>query len=246
MSAPIKESVMYVDIDTILDTRFACILKHYGVKVAADVIDHKYHDRWVDKFHGIDYVEFQNHYKNRDKSILPNAMRTPVVGMLNEFVVGTLSNSHNSPFTLIPRIVLNVYPYELTIADMSILQCTLLALVNDACEVDVMRMGIEDITPTFVNSNFSVLLLYDYDVWLETHSTDTGLKKVTCPDVCMFTPMMFKRYPLSDADRRQIAEMKVSPFETLAKIAEPFIRIMFLPASHFSLPVRPKQEANGA
>jgi hypothetical protein len=100
-------------------------------------------------------------------------------------------------------------------------------------------MSLDQLTPSFINSTFSLMVMYEYDKWLETHSSNSNFKKIGCPDVGLFAPMMFKKYPITDADKRIMSGLDMSPFEYLTKVSAPFIRFVFLPVEHFSLIVKP-------
>lgn len=239
MTTETTDSTLYVEMDTILDTRLSCILENYGPSKAIEVIESGYHDRWVDNFIGIDYQDFQQRYKNRTKTVLRHALMTPICNVIQEFVLGTLKNNHNTPFALYPKICLNIYPYDLNDSEIKVIRDVIVSTTKNRCDVEIVSMSVEQLTPSVINSSYSLMVMYDYDKWLETHSSNGNFKKIGCPDVGLFSPMMFKKYPITDADKRVISGLGMSPFEYITKVSAPFIRFIFLPVEHFSLLVKP-------
>jgi len=232
-------SAIIIELDCLLDTRLTTLLEHYGADVVERVITNGYHKRWVDKFLDIDYQEFQHHYQNRDKRVLKSAIRTPLIRLVQEFVLGTIANSANTPFHNQAKVIVNIYPYELTESEIRTIRNTITTLTKANADVEIISKTPTELTPRYLSTETSLMVMYDIQPWLEAQSENSAFKKQACPDMGLFTPMMFKKYPLSHEDKKIIKSMDTPLFEYLAKSIAPFAKVLFLPVEKFSVCIKP-------
>lgn len=232
-------SAIIIELDCLLDTRLTTLLEYYGADVVERVLAKNYHKRWVDKFLDIDYQEFQNHYQNRDKRVLKSAIRTPLTRLVQEFVLGTIANSTNTPFHNQPKVIVNIYPYELTESEIRVIRDTIITLTKSNADVEIISKSPAELTPRYLSTETSLMVMYDIQLWLEAHSENGNFKKQACPDMGLFTPMMFKKYPISNEDKKIIKSMDAPLFEYLAKSIAPFAKVLFLPVEKFSVCIKP-------
>lgn len=227
-----KTSSIFVELDTLLDTRMATLFKLSPDSVE-NIIKLGYHDRPFDIFPGIDEVKFRDAYSKRDKSILATSVVTPVAQIVKEFVVRTLDNVNNSPFHYQPKVILNIHPYKLDENEINMLIATLRHLTLNLADIEVVDMSYEEISPLYVKLNLSIMILYQYDLWLEAQSVNEAFKKHTAPDVTLIGPRIYFKKPES---RPKADE---DPFAAMEHLASPFIGLALLPVEKFSMVINP-------
>lgn len=227
-----KTSTIFVELDTLLDTRMST-LNSMGVQALKSALDAGYHDRPFDIFPGVDEAVYRQLYAKRGKSALTQAMMTPIVEVVKEFVTSTLDNVNNSPFHYKPKVMLNVYPYKLVESEIAVLIAALRGITLGLADIEAVDMSLEEITPLFVKANLSVMIMYQYDMWLEAHSLSGAFKKHTAPEVAMIGPRIYFKKPLKLPDPAE------DPFTALEQLASPFIGLALLPIEKFSMVLKP-------
>jgi hypothetical protein len=235
----IDYSALYIELDCLLDTRISTLLLSFGPEAVKTTLAQGYHTRWVDKFPNISYDDFQAAYAQRDKRTIQQAIKTPLTKLIQEFVLGTNANTANTPFHHNPKIIINIHPYKLTQNEIRVVRDVVVALTKGQADIEMVSLSLEEITPRYVNNEISLLVMYDYHLWLETHSANDNFKKAACPQIGLFAPMMFKKYPVTTEDKKIIQSLDTPVFDHIARTISPFIRAVFLPAENFSLAVNP-------
>ncbi len=230
------KSRLFVEFDAIFDTRAATIYS-YGEQAVLDNINEKYFIRIIDRFKNIDYDDFKNRYAARDKRAIFNSVTTPVLYMVSDFVESTIVNSINSPDKMIPEIIINTYPYVLSEEEIKLIQETLVNYTKGYAEIVFVHMAISEITPMYVRDNLSILILYDYPVWLETHSATGDLNKITAPSTTLIGPEIFYIDP-DPSIVRMADSSKINIFRAMEDYTSPFINLKLLPIYIFSMAIK--------
>ncbi len=233
---PGDNSTLLVEFDAIFDTR-AAILNTYGEEAIRDNITNNYFTRVIDKFIGIDYSDFMDRYKKRDKATLSDALSTPIVFMISDFVFSTVKNTINGPAALKPVVRLNTYPYELLDEELKAIRDMMIVTTNGYADIEFARLSPAELTPAYMRDNVDVAIMYDYTVWLEEHSKSEAFKKVRIPDVSLLAPLLFFKEPkksdIDDLDREGI-----DPFKVIQERAAPIVNLKLLPIHLFSIAVK--------
>lgn len=232
-------SSCFIELDCLLDTRIGTLMTHFGEDYVYKALSQGYHEREFDVFPDVSYESFQSVYQSRDRRVLKNSIRTIIYSVIHDFVKGTFENSIHSPFVFIPKIIVNLYPYQLVESEQRLIRDMVVSLTNQVADVEVVTMPYEEITPVWVKKNeISMMVMYDYHLWLESQSKNRQFKKHACPDVGLFTPGIYKKAALTDEDKQIHESFNMPPFQYLSMELQPFIRLMFLPALLFSLPAK--------
>lgn len=228
-------SVFHVDIDCLLDTRLA-VLASFGEEPLKAAFEVNYYNRQQDRFVGVDPKEFEERYKLRDKRTLRESLPTPIVQMAIEFAETTGRNSEKTPFKTEPKIEINIYPYQLSEEEIGVLVDTFAALTNQTAHIEIVRRSYEEITPSFVKKNISVMVMYHYFEWLEFHSANENFRRVTCPNVTLLGPALYFRELPTQADMLRLKELKLpSHFRAVEITSAPFINLALVPIEMFSI-----------
>lgn len=224
--API--TYFFTELDAILDTRMGTLL-HIDPQCTERVLKGGYLTRDRDVFPDIDRQVFKNRYSKRDQYTLRTSMLTPIVGYLNDFVRYTFEMHIKTPISKEPRIMINTYPYKLTKQEIDMIMAAIYASIGRMAIVEPVYMTYEQITPSFLKSNTSIIALYDPYEWLEVHSKNENLKRDSCPLVTMLGPLMFRNLDET---------IKIEEFQQALEIhARPFVDLQLLMSTAFSVDI---------
>lgn len=217
---------MLVELDSILDTRLGVLLELDAEKVPA-ILAKDYHERLWDVFPEVDLLAYQDRYSKRDKKVLKNSWVTPMMDLAFDFVMKTLQQTLKTPFHKSPKLDVNIYPYVLTEEEESIILSAVVASTKDQCDIEIVSYSPEQLNPVFLKNNYEVVMMYDYQEWLEVHSKNGLWKKYSCPNVAVMAPLMYKNTEVYNPKTKVMDIIK--DFETLSKTMAPYVDMQFIP-----------------
>ena len=217
---------IYVDLDSLFDTRLATI-HQFGLEKVAEVLSNGYFSRISDEFEGIDTETFQKAYQKRNALTLKNALITPVVELISQFAKQTLVALVSSPFRRQPKVSVNVYPYEIPEEAISSIIAGLRSVTNKLLDIEVISLSPEEVTPAFIKQNFVMVVMYDYVKWLDIHSENKNLLNTQCPQVMLIAPRLLKSKEVLRQVRLDTA------IDALEKHTSIFINLMLYPVQTF-------------
>lgn len=218
-----KISGIYVELDALFDTRLACLAKYDDVTLAKALIN--YTDRKIDDFTGVEYSLFKRDYDNRTKLILKDAGITNTLFFINDFIKKTIKLNYATPHKLKPKVIVNTYPYLLSKDETSVIVDSVFLIGDQLADVEVVHMSYEELTPSYLNSQISIMLVYEYYKWLEAQSLNNNLRKTSCPEVTMISPKIYFKPNTDNVDG--------DPFAAMEELARPFINLKLMPIGLF-------------
>lgn len=213
----------YIELDCLIDVKLGMIKNHSEDLFYEQFISKKYFNRIQDDF----YPGFKEEYSNRSNKQLFDGIITEMSPLIKEFVLNAEVNSKISPTLQKPVITLNTYPY--VIEDPEFIIKALRYITSDKSDIEIIYLTKEELTPSHVKNKYSVVTMYDPWEWLEIHSVNDNLRKVTCPEVTMFSPRIFFSTPPSGTPREYN-----QLFIDAEKATEMFISLKLLPVHVFS------------
>lgn len=231
-------SRMLVELDSILDTRLGVLLDIDPEKVPT-ILAKDYHDRLWDVFPEVDLLTFQRRYQSRDTKILKNSWATPMIDLMADFVYKTLQQTLRTPFHKQPMLEINTYPFKVSDEEASVIISAVAAKTDDQCDIKIVYYHPEDLNPVFLKNTYEVVMMYDFQEWLETHSKNGNWKKYSCPGVTVMAPLMVKNTDSFDPKKK--IEHILSDYETLTKTMAPYVDIQFLPMAAFCWKFNPSK-----
>jgi hypothetical protein len=223
-------STIMIELDVLFDTRLS-VLASMGDEAIKAAYSNRYHERPIDMFSGVNNEEFKERYDNRTKSILKHTMVTPIAEMVKEFAVKTLKHIVSTPFHYRPKCIINIYPYDLSEKEISILISTMVHVTDKLCDIEVVNMKPEEVTPSFVKTNVAILILYEYYKWLELHSVNGLFKRKTCPEVTLLGPRIYFK-------PKENTNNEADPFDAMEEVMGPLIGLKLIPIENFSAVIR--------
>jgi hypothetical protein len=228
MATTSKPTRLLIDLDALFDTRLVVLSEMEGDALTA-ALKHGYHERVSDSFPGVDFNDFKERYKKRDKRTLAKAFVTPLINLIKEFAIESLRNVNNTPFHNKPIVVINEYPYKLLSAEAAEIVNGVRHMTNGMCDIETVYLEPAQLTPLYVKLNLALMIMYDYEDWLEIHAVNGNWKKHTAPDVTLLVPMMSK------LDVTQVSKNMHDNFLEIQKAVAPFVDLKFINTENFSL-----------
>lgn len=228
----VQYSSLYVELDGLLDTRLATLLL-MGEDKALDAVKAGYLTRDLEEF-PVSMTDWRKRYAQRDRFTLKESGVTKLMTALKEFVLAT-RHTADTPYPIEPKIYLNIYPYKLLDEEIkNIVQMVAIAL-NGQCDIEVLDLPPEEITPTYVKQTFSVMYMYRGIDWLEHHAQSEAFKQSTCPEVCLFVPAIYFNGRPSKSALDEAERLKMPAFKVVEQAAAPLIMLRFIPSGDFSI-----------
>ena len=227
MSTEFEVATMYIDMDSLFDTRLATIFHHFGVEAAEKACANGYYNRLYDEFEGIDTEAYRSAYASRDLSVLQQAVITPTLNLVKLFAKQTLVALVTSPFRRQPKVVLNSYPYRLTDDQAKQFIAGLSAATDKTIDVELVYMPLEELTPSYVKANFIQMVMYSYWEWLETHSANKNFVDTQCPGVMLVGPAIMK-------SKEAAKQLKgIDAFDAVESYASLFVKLVLYPVNTY-------------
>lgn len=234
MSQAQQLSTFYAELDCLLDTRLSMIYE-YGEKAVEVALQEGYLTRLIDNFNNIDTEAYNYAYAHRTKSILKNAVVTPIIPMMRDFAIKTVQTAINSPFKLKPNIIVNAYPYTFTPEEEEVLIITLANAMGNVCDIRLMYAPMEDIKPEWIKNTCAVAVMYRYMDWVEHHASQGHFNECICPDVTLIGPKLYFNGLPKKENLKGLSIDRDDPFTYLEDCVEPLIKLITYPVSFFSI-----------
>ncbi len=231
----LQASILMIDLDSLFDTRLGTLILNYPDQIDIVFRDDKYHNRLDDSFNNaIDKDKFYELYALRDKRTLRESTLTVIIDIVRDFVRSVYNTDPSSPIVYYPKIIVNMYPYDLNEDEQDIIKAGLSSYLSDKADVEMVNMDHNRLSIDFVNKNLTVLIMYEYHKWLDAQTNIDGFKDKACCDTTLFGPrLFFKEVPKTAKESDNI-------FTMLTNISKPFINLELLPSLFFSTFLKPK------
>lgn len=226
---------IYVDLDSLLDTRLATLFIHCGEDFVSQMLSSKeqYFNRIEDSFKVVDKLKFRNLYEARDKLTLKQAGRSKILILIKGIILEAIGKQNVEVSSIKPKLFLNTYPYALTEQEDMLFLRLLIELTDRKCDIEIIRKSPKDLGLVYAKQNFKVMFMYDYSSWLEAHAEH--FKTYKLPDVELYAPAMyFGRVPTKE-EQAEIKATKKDSFTLMELGSCIYIGLKLIPVSFFSL-----------
>lgn len=227
---------VYVDMDSILDTRLALVNKMNPNLATMLIKSKRYFSRTSDNFSNIIKAIDQKKYnelwdKRKWDDIKKAVYQTGVVEHLTDLSGAIIEDSVRQPFRQGTAITLNTWPYSIDAEGKDYLK-KFLELAT-AAEVNIVHIPIDFQTPEYFKSNYEYLFMYDFHKWLEIHIE--GLKEKPMGEVTLSVPLLVARNksPGKKYNIDQDREFMENEFRS-------HVQLQHVPICQFSMSVKDK------
>lgn len=227
---------IYVDLDSLLDTRIGTISK-ISDEAALNVLLNDYHSREIDVFKDIDMGLYKELYAKRDIETLKRSYCTSMVKVIKDIAIGLNEQAIMRPFHEGAKITVNYYPYNLNSDEIEEFRKVITMWINGVSDVELITISTKDLTPLLCRNTYALLIMYDYDNWLNTHAT--SFAKTLMPETTLLGPALyFNKKPTEDELANAIKKHS-HPFRATETLASALIGLELIDVKHFSI-VKPE------
>jgi len=227
-------SGLLIDLDSLFDTRLGLMAILDDKEVLEKNYGEGYFARERDVFSGIDEKDWYRLYGSRDKKVLKNAQITPMIGFIREFIYETLAGNVNTPQLLKPFVHVNTWPYQLLEQEQAMILQGLIAHVGTKADIQIVHLDPKLLTPVYVNTNYSMLVMYEYEKWLAAHFSNSEAITKTCPDVGLIGPRVLR-------EGSSVVTKVDDVFSITEQRMEVFVKLKHLPIEMFSTIATPQR-----
>lgn len=182
-------SKIYVDIDSLLDTRQGILIEMLGEDTALRMVSsNEYNFRDVDDFN-VDMKHFKARRDVGDVAVLTHSTVTYMETVLKSKIANiskrnAFNNTHDEP-----EVILNTYPYRLTEGQALKMRDAVFLRLGSCCAVTLVCDHPKLWTPGYIKSNgVYAFYAYSFGKWMQEHCSKletTDLKEVQMYFACV-------------------------------------------------------------
>ena len=212
---PNKKSIL-IPLDAVLDTRLGTLARLDPEIAKAALKSGKYHTRTTDDFQKlvpeleIDMERYKTLYANRDVETLQASTITNMFLALQMVLVEKLYDGSYDPYTERSDLYLNIFPYELTDEEADTIRQAVAARVQNLADVKIIRKSVAELTPEYLKDNFSVIINYHYEDWLDAQAK--AFEQTTLPSVEMLVPALYFQKEPTPAELEELLRKNMHPW----------------------------------
>lgn len=225
---------IYIELDCLFDTRLAT-LGLIDEQLIPAAFEQGYHKREQDVFSPLRKDTFKKLYDLRDAETLRVAPITSCFKLLNDLVLNTLKIALDSPDCTGAKVFLNVYPYKLSNEEIGDLMDLIVTATKSQVQVEIIFASPEQLTVDYCDSNFVILVMYDYNAWLEANVLNGGFKKKNLTDLMLIGPKLYLHKVPTPKEIRDLGVKGMTPFKAVTMLASSMIRLELLDIDVFSV-----------
>lgn len=233
MSIESKNGI-YFDLDCLYDTRLAS-LSLIDERLMLQAIKSGYYSRVQDNFDYVDKGVFRDLYSKRDKDFLDIAYLTKMPMIIGNFLSDAAARVLNTPYSGNINIVVNIYPYKLQSHEIKKYLLPVQLLNNGLANITAINRSPKDLSLQYCREMFSLMIMYDYEEWLEEQTKNDGFKNTPIPEVTLFVPeLYFSKKIVTDEDIRQAMKTSVHPFRYIENTAKFLIDLNMINIEYYN------------
>lgn len=228
-----SKSVIYIDIDSLIDVRTSIIKKIAGEDRAFEIVtSDAFNFRTADIF-DINMDDYLKAYQERSKEDIENGVVSYMFNILKNRTKRLLHLCQTQNTTPDILIYLNIYPYKLTIAQANAIAFTLEKKLQLGISVVPINMELKDITPLYIKSHqIKELFIYDSSTWLKENTE--AATKASVQNIVFNFPAITAQV----LDKDNLKKLDESGFKDIFSLTEfilsPIITAIFVPVIFYT------------
>lgn len=193
-----KYSIIYVDLESLLDIRQAILLSLLTEEEVTEIIfSDNYNFREVEEFPKVTKEQHQLLYSNLNKSLLPKSTITYIINILETKIANLEKRNIYYGETTFPKLLINTYPFNLNEEERNLLRNMIFIKLKNKCEIDIVEMPIDNLSPYFIKSNNIItIFMYKFNDWLSKHTE--ALNNLKLPNTIFYFPSLLAEKPSSE------------------------------------------------
>lgn len=228
-----KRNALLVTLDSLYDTRIACIEEALGSEYTQRLMKSYWSQRIYNAPYDIKEEDFDSLYKLRSVSTLRFAKPTLITNMIQDWASYIKTVRGNSPFPGYTEVFINFWPYKVSKAYAKEVTDALGKMCDMVDRFTIMHVEPLEVTCLDVKLLFNGIVDFDYHTWLNHVANDTQLTSTPLPDVTIYAPRVFK----NKLDERIISEnAQADVFTYFSQRLETLIGFEFIDISNWCDP----------
>lgn len=225
---------LYLDLDTLIDTRFGLIYQRYPKKFRSlDVYAFctRDHNRlW--EILDCEKKDWEAQWALRDIATIESSKPTNLLLNLKEIIVSRYSQGKTSPIHNPLTITVNTYPYRLSKDVLDEIKEAIREWTYDDIDIHTVYLASASLTPDMIKSNYQSLFIYDWVEWMTLHRD--ALKTCKIPTVIFHVPSYI--HDSSPELLEAALQSDTDPFAQMARYLSEFMAVEIVKPELFSLP----------
>ena len=231
---PIAGRDIYVDLDSLFDTRLA-ILDKIDTRYATLVYEAGYCNRTEDAFPRLSKEAFKKLFDDRDNDVLSRALLTNVIGMVKDHIKENVLHLHNTPGGREINVYVNVWPYEFDKEGVEMILKPIYDLEQNRVNVHALNVDPKELPASWFGQKFAFIVMYDYMRWLNNILDDPKTLQHKMPKTTLIAPKLFLNETYSEKEYQEhIDAGNFDPFREVELICSQFIGLEYYETPLFS------------
>ena len=191
-------SKIYLDIASLFDLRHSALHHLLGPERSTEIVTSQtYNLREIDHFPEVDPALFAQYLQSSDLRMLEHAPMSYLQVAAASKVANIERRNTFMSETRRPEVVLNLYPFDLTQAQCTLLQNALFIKLGQCCLVTLIKEHPKTLTPHYLkNSGFIACFMYDLHSWLTYHAK--AIEAADLREVLMYFAPIYKEQPTKE------------------------------------------------
>lgn len=231
------EHKVYIDLDSLLDTRIATV-SQIDADAAVKMLGDDYIHRLQDDFRGfserVTKEAYAEAYAARDVNTLKLSRITHMGQYLFELTADIEAKMVAGLGVEKSKVYLNIFPYMISESDQAEIVEMMQSFVGPLTEVNIIEHDPKQLYPMHLSSQYHVLIMYDFHVWMEHHhKAITQFKNPAVTVVCPALVAVGNEITKSSFTDEQ--GNQVDPFEATRVLLMEFLGVRMLDSKYFSI-----------
>lgn len=218
---------IYLDMDSLMDTRLPTILKHNREETLKMLMEEAYDKRIYDHYGFVGEPLFKKLYNERDNRTLESGSMTTVIALVRELVGKTLFEDRKSGGNLKIKIYLNLHPYTFNDKNKNVIEAYIRETMDVKMELEFLEESIYTLDATWFTKINAMFIYHGLD-WFDYNIANKSLKENPLPNLALFTPALV---PHSVILKKEHLE---TFFNETSDSLSMFVKIFFVSIKFFS------------
>ena len=186
-----SNQTVYVELNTLMDTRLACVESIYDANTAQELLkgayDKRVSDDWSAILPKLSTKAIEDLYTHHDITILARAMMTNMVSVLKDFIAEVNKGTSGNPLADPVSIHINTAPYNLPESHCQVIVNSIAHHVG-ITDIKTINVPRHITTPAFFQGTYKTVFMYDFIPWFTMHHS--ALRKQHLSEMVWYVPKL--------------------------------------------------------
>jgi len=229
------KSGVYVDLDSLMDTRFSTLSAIDKDMLYKIIDDDSYYHRVHDEFDYINNIMFKELYSKRNKMTLLRSKPTKILELIATEIIILESKQIEANEIPLLTVTVNTYPYTLKEEEMKMFTIVIKKLcLNNKIEVAYINIPPKLLTLSFIGINFSVVIMYEYSEWLDYQ---ISMKSGSAESTVLYVPSLMGNAVKIKKDK-DLEDM----FNAYSELFGAYVSLRHIPVESYSIQSQRKKD----